>query len=446
MASVMRRVLNVAMGVALLAGMSVGLAPASEAVVVDGSGVAEWQAQRPADGAPTPVARTSLRGLVLGRKDGRIVRVSGAHVGTGETSIQTNANGRFYLAAAARTNSVSVVAPGYEVKRLTPTGRYLVVFLQPLEVRAIYIPFGELKRQEVLDWALGLARNSTITSLVIDVKDEGGSVLPQVATQTAREIGAVHDPGTDIEAFLTELEDLGVYRIARVVAFLDGRFAYSFPSEAILTAAGEIFVDDIGFVWTNPFSEAVRRHNVEVGVAATAWFEEIQYDYVRFPTDPGVVVRNNATPEQRSAVITQFAQDASIAIHAAGSAIAIDTFGQTTMIFHDGGIGQVLEDLAPFLDYYSPMVYPSTWTTGWFDLVYPPSDPFRVVARSVAQAVERLAPFDIVVRPWLQDFHDYQAQKLFYGPAQVRVQIDASAQAGGSGFMLWDPSLNYQTG
>ena len=89
------------------------------------------------------------------------------------------------------------------------------------------------------------------------------------------------------------------------------------------------------------------------------------------------------------------------------------------------------------------MVYPSTWSTGWFGLVYPPSDPFLVVR--VARAVDRLAPYTVVVRPWLQDLHDYQSQKLFYGPKEVLAQIHASAQAGGEGFMLWDPSLNYHT-
>jgi len=442
---VMRRLLAGALGLVLLAGISIGFAPTGDAASVDAPTPGIWPTPRPAEVVPATVSRTELRGLVLGLEDGRIVRISGAHVGTGETSVQTDGSGRFFLDADIRTDTVSIVAPGYEVRRLSTAGRYLVVFLQPLEVRAVYIPLGELKRQVVLDWALGLARNGSITALVIDVKDEGGSILPQAATQTARDIGAIHDPGTDIDGFLNELRDLGIYRIARVTAFLDGRFAYAFPAEAILTPEGAIFEDDIGLVWTNPFSEAARLHNIEVGVAATPWFEEIQYDYVRLPTDPGVGVRNNATPEQRSAVITQFAREASSAIHAAGSALSIDTFGQTTMIFHDGGIGQVLEDLAPFLDYYSPMVYPSTWTPGWFGLAYPPSDPFRVVNASVALAVERLAPFNIVVRPWLQDFHDYQEQKLFYGPAQVRAQILGSEQAGGSGFMLWDPSLNYQT-
>ena len=72
-------------------------------------------------------------------------------------------------------------------------------------------------------------------------------------------------------------------------------------------------------------------------------------------------------------------------------------------------------------------------------------DPFVVVRESVMRAVERLAPYNIVVRPWLQDFHDYQSQKLFYGAEEVLAQIRASAAAGAKGFMLWDPSLNYHT-
>ena len=84
--------------------------------------------------------------------------------------------------------------------------------------------------------------------------------------------------------------------------------------------------------------------------------------------------------------------------------------------------------------------------TGWFGLDYPPSDPFTVVFASVEAAVIRLEGYNIVVRPWLQDFHDYQALKLFYNAYEVSVQIDASFLAGGSGFMLWDPSLGYELG
>ena len=386
-----------------------------------------------------------LRGIVLAR-DGEVLRrIEGAHIGTGEISILTDAAGLFHIPAGIRTNRLSVVAPGYEVVRRVTTADYAVVFMHPLAVRAIYLAYDHLRTQSVLDWVIELARSGAITALVVDVKDEAGSVLPLAATDQVRTMGAVRDTGTDVEGFLEELGNLGLYRIARIVTFLDGRYAFSFPTEAHRSYDGAIFRDSGNGAWSNAFSEGARRHNIDIGVRAARWFEEIQYDYVRFPTDPGVVARNNANPQARSNAIASFARDASLAIHAVGGAISIDTFGQTTVIPGDGGIGQILEDLAPFLDYYSPMIYPSTWATGWFGLDYPPADPFTVVKSSIEIAVARLEPFgNIQVRPWLQDFPDYQSQKLSYGADRVRAQIDASHQAGGIGFMLWDRQLSYQ--
>ncbi len=386
-----------------------------------------------------------LRGIVLARQGTEIVRVPGAHVGTGVTSIQADAAGRFTLSAEIRTNQLTVVAAGYRPSVQETTADYVVVYLEPLDVRGIYLPMDQLKRADTLDWVLGLARAGTISALVVDVKDEGGSVLPFLATGTAREIGAAWYPGQDLEAFLAELGDLGIYRIARVVTFLDSRFAYAFPEDAIRGQDGAIFVGAQGAAWTSAFSPAAQRYNVEIGVEAAGWFKEVQDDYVRLPTEPGIRVRDGFTSAERSAAITQFAQDAAEALHAVGAALAFDTFGQTTMIEHDGGIGQILEDLGPHLDYFSPMVYPSTWASGWFGLLNPATDPGLVVEASVARSVERLSEFPgIVVRPWLQDFPDYQAGRQPYGPTEVRAQIDANKAAGGSGFMLWDPSLDYR--
>ena len=403
----------------------------------------------PAPSSPNAEAVTqinrSLSGVVLAWEDGRIVRVGGAHIGTGLDTVQADNSGRFHVPANIRTDQLNVVAPGYEVVRRQTTADYEVVFVQPVDVRAIYLPFFELENQNVLDWITGLARDGTISALVVDVKDEGGRILPVVANGIAREIGAVWDPGTNIQAFLNELESLGIYRIARVVTFLDGWLAFGRPEAALRTVSNEIVVDSIGLAWTDPTSELTKRHNIEVGVKAAANFEEVQYDYVRLPTDPGIQLRNNTTSAQRSGFIAGFAGEAAEALHAVGAAISVDTFGLTAIIEDDAGIGQILEDIGPKLDYFSPMVYPSTWTPGWFDLAYPPANPERVVFNSVASAVVRLAAIsaNTVVRPWLQDFQDYQAQLLFYGAAEVRVQIEASERAGGQGFMLWDPSLAY---
>ena len=394
---------------------------------------------------PVEHIERTLHGVVVTWRDGRLERVPLAHVGTGEDTVRADEFGRFTVPAAIRTNHVNIVAPGYEVFRRVTTSDYVVVFAKPLEVRAIYLPYDQLRNPSVLEWAMGLARDGVITSLVIDVKDEGGSVLPLVANQTAIDMGAVRSTFTDVEGFLEELEALGVHRIARVVTFLDGWLANGRPQTAIRDFDGSIFRDGIDLAWTDPFIDLSRRHNIEIGVNAARYFEEIQFDYVRLPTE-NIELRSRINVAQRSAIIAQFAQEAAQAVHAVGAALAFDTFGLTTIVAHDDGIGQVLEELAPFLDYYSPMVYPSTWTPGWFGLEYPPADPFTVVRSSVEAAVARLAGYNVVVRPWLQDFHDYQVQKLFYGAGEVALQIDASDLAGGSGFMLWDPSLGYEVG
>jgi hypothetical protein len=404
----------------------------------------------PADTTPrsdVPVVRIprTLRGLVVTWRDGRLERVPFAHVGTGEHTLQADGAGRFTIPAAIRTNHVNIVAPGYHVIRRVTTSDYVVAFAKPLDVRAIYLPFDRLDDRAVLDWALRLARDGVITSLVIDVKNEGGAVLPEVANQTAIEMGAVRGTGTDIEGFLEDLEELGVYRIARVVTFMDGWLARGHPQTAIRDFDGTIFYDDINFAWVSPFVGLSRRHNVEIGINAAAYFDEVQYDYVRLPVD-SIPLRSRISAAQRSAIIAQFASEAAHALHAVGAALSFDTFGLTTMATNDSGIGQVLEELAPFLDYYSPMVYPSTWSTGWFGLEYPAADPYTVVLGSVGSAVSRLEGYNIVVRPWLQDFPDYNGRGIRYGPEHVSVQIAATIDAGGSGFMLWDPRLTYQLG
>ena len=412
---------------------------------------------RAARGEPAPIGGATaagvvqinrpLDGVVLAWQQGRLVRQAGAHIGTGERAFRTDANGRFRIPAAARTNQINVVRAGYEVVRRTTTADYVAVLLRPLTVRAMYVRFFRLAEQPSLDWILDLARTGTITAVVLDMKDDSGFVPSLFATEAAYEVDAVRDLGTDLEAFLDDLDRLGIYKIARLVTFRDNRFARAFPAEGILTSAGTLMVDAQGVVWTNVFSERVQGYNIEIAAKVAGRFEEVQFDYVRFPGEADVAVRATTTSEQRSAAVAQFLAKAAAVIHARGAAISADTFGQTTMITDDGGIGQVLELLAPHLDYYSPMVYPSTWTPGWFGLAYPPADPYTVVFTSVATAVTRLQPYPgIAVRPWLQDFHDYQAQKLFYGLEEVRAQIKATAEAGGSGFMLWDPGLNYQLG
>ncbi len=323
-----------------------------------------------------------------------------------------------------------------------------VITMRPLDVRAVYLPYEQLWNPESLEWALALAREGLISAIVIDIKEEGGGVLPLVATDAVLEIDAVVDPGADMAAFLDELAWMGVYLIARQVVFLDTRLGRADPATALLTPDGRQLRDDVGLGWTTPFSAKARRYNIDIALQAAPYFDEIQFDYIRFPAGP-FQVHADTTGEERSAAVARFAQEASRALHAVGAAISVDTFGETTVIREEDAVGQVLEELIPYVDYYSPMLYPSTWAAGTFGLEYPPAHPGRIVEIAMRSAVERVRESGVagvLVRPWLQDYRDYQPRRLHYGYRDVMAQIHASAAQGGAGFMLWNPALRYETG
>ena len=265
-------------------------------------------------------------------------------------------------AAAERYPRYQVVAAGFWPRRDVAAVDG-VIKLRPLDVRAIHLPYEQLWNPESLEWALGLARTGLISAIVIDIKEEGGGVLPLFATDAVLEIDAVVDPGADMAAFLDELAWTGVYLIARQVVFLDTRLGRSDVGTAILTPDGLQLRDDVGLGWTTPFSAKARRYNIDIALQATPYFHEIQFDYVRFPAGP-FRVHAETTGEERSAAVARFAREAAGALHAAGAAVSVDTFGETVVIRQEDGIGQVLEDLIPYVDYYSPMLYPSTWAFG----------------------------------------------------------------------------------
>ena len=422
---------------------------AAGSAALDAEPEAEAEQEQPAK----PVASTRVRVIRLDGDSGEVRPVRGAHVTAlgvtelgdgGETALRSDAEG--YFTVARETARYQVVAAGYWPARdVAPVDG--VIVLRPLDVRAIYLPYEQLWNPPSIAWALGLAREGLISAIVIDIKEEGGAVLLLFATDAVLAIDAVVDPGADMVAFLSELEELGIYRIARQAVFLDTRLGRSDVETAILTRGGTQLIDDLGLGWTTPFSATARRYNIDIALQAIPYFEEIQFDYVRFPGGP-LRVHEETTGEERSAAVALFAKEAVAALHAAGAAMSIDTFGETTVIRVEDAIGQVLEELIPYIDYYSPMVYPSTWAPGSFGLAYPAAEPELVVRLSIETAVQWVRDSGVVgvqVRPWLQDYRDYGPRQIAYGSDKVLVQIVASERSGGVGFMLWNPTLLYHT-
>ena len=386
----------------------------------------------------------TLSGRVYVWEQGRLRPASLARVSTGTVLARTDVSGRFEFQPDQRTGSLTIIQPGYDTVERPIYFNETVIVLRSLVVRAIYVPFAEVTKPSVQAYVHRLVDQNLINAVVIDLKNESGQVYAIGATPTVEQIGASVESET-LAPFLETLENRGVYRIGRIVTFMDPWYAHSYPNNALHNLGGGLFYDAMGVAWSSAYSADTRTYNVEIGVAASSHFEEIQYDYVRLPYEDGLRERVDRSEADRVAAINRFAREAGEALHLAGLAVSFDTFGVVSTAGDDQGIGQSVAGIAPHLDYVSPMVYPSGWSPGSFGFSYPPAHPGPVVQFNVEATVHlTTGSGSALVRPWLQDFHDYQARGLFYGADYVHAQIEATASAGGIGFMLWDPSLNYQ--
>lgn len=141
---------------------------------------------------------------------------------------------------------------------------------------------GDVNKLEV---ALGIAKASEINSLVIDVKNDHGLITWESDLEIVNTVGSsINPPFRDYQPLMDYLEENGIYTIARVVAFKDPIFAAANPAHAILLKEGGVYLDNAGESWVNPFDQYVWDYVVAVSKeAALRGFDEIQYDYVRFP-------------------------------------------------------------------------------------------------------------------------------------------------------------------
>ena len=385
-----------------------------------------------------------LRGTVYLWADGQLQRVPRVAVSTGLAQTRTDERGRFEFAANQRSGRIMAVKPGFDVVRRDVYGDNVTIVLREIVARGLFVSFTQAPQAGVQRWILDLVERDLINAVVIDIKEEAGLVVNFAGTETTDAIGATAEPNGMAE-FLQQLGELGVYRIGRIVTFMDSYYTAWHPQDTLQHIHGYRFVDGGGNRWSSPFSPDARRYNIEIGVAAAPYVDEVQFDYVRLPYEDGLAARAIYASVGREAAINAFAEDAAEALHLAGAAVSFDLFGIIAVSVDDAGLGQSIGSLSRHLDYISPMLYPSGWSRGSFGLSYPPSQPGLVIRRSMAATMARLAEDSHAeVRPWLQDFTDYQERHVWYGPAQVRSQIVEAAAAGGYGFMLWDARRQYQ--
>lgn len=302
-----------------------------------------------------------------------------------------------------------------------------------------WIAGGKNSLQKLID----LCNKTELNALCIDVRDSDGVVSFDTNVPLERQIKASRHCIADIKGVMAKLKENDIYPIARIVVFKDPILATAVPEMAVKRTDGSLWRDHRGIAWANPYDKRVWDYTIDIAIeCAKLGFKEIQWDYVRFPSDGRVsqCVYRGKTDQTESEVIADFLKYARNRLEPYGVVISADLFGLTSLVKHDMGIGQTIKMIAENVDYICPMVYPSHYALGEYNIPNPNKAPYKTAFLSLRDAVKQLKGTKCKIRPWLQDFSLYG---VHYGPAEVLAQRKAAREVGLTEFLLWNPRCKY---
>lgn len=323
----------------------------------------------------------------------------------------------------------------------------------PVKVKGIYVS-GPVAGTDRMDELIALVEETELNTLVIDIKNDEGRVTYKMQSDRVLEIDAGVRYIPDIEELVRKCKEKNIYLIARIVAFRDPYLAEQKPELAVKTKSGEVFRDEKGLAWVNPYKKEVWEYLVEIAAeAANAGFDEVQFDYIRFSTDIAEQEADygpEAANVSKIEVITDFTEYLYEKLSPLGVYVAADVFG--TVIDNETDqkiVGQDYAKMAAHLDYICPMIYPSHYYSGSYGIPVPDAEPYRTIYEASSASVKAL---DTVpeeerakVRVWLQSFTAKWVEgHISYGPVQIRAQIKGAYHAGYEEWILWNASMNYQ--
>ena len=314
-----------------------------------------------------------------------------------------------------------------------------------LPARGLYV-FRYAANPRRMKHLIAIADSTEINAFVIDVKDEFGLNFKPSDPLLKKNAGS--------QAKMTRLGELvdtirahGILPIARIVVFKDSVTARNNPDHTIRKANGTAWRDKKGQTWVNPYANAIWEYNFRVAEEAIRMgFGEIQFDYIRFP-EPYKSLPPQVFPEQggrtKPQVLSEFLNAARERFAKMGVRTTADIFGLVTTVGGTLEVGQKWEPISQSVDVVLPMVYPSHYPHGSFQLDHPNAAPYDVVHIAISRARERDEKLGIKgdhVRPWLQAF---SLGKLIYGPHEIEEQKRAVYDSGYDGWVLWEAGSRY---
>ena len=311
-----------------------------------------------------------------------------------------------------------------------------------IENKGLYLTSWTANGQEQIDHFIELLDNTELNTLIIDIKDYSGKIAYDSEVPLVNELDTEEIRIKDVKGLINKLHEHNIYVIARQTIFQDPELANKKPEWAVQNSAtGRIWRDNKGLGWMDPASQDVWDYNIAIAKEAIdLGFDEINFDYIRFPSDGNISLMSfpvwDGQTEKRQ-VIKSFMEYVHEQLKDEPAHLSVDLFGLTTIREDDMNIGQVIEDFGPFVQYISPMVYPSHYPYNFMGFSNPADHPYEIIFDAIKKANERLAQVEgnqAKLRPWLQDF-DIGAE---YTASMIQKEIDASNNGGGFGWLMWN--------
>ena len=318
----------------------------------------------------------------------------------------------------------------------------------PSPLHAVYVSSYGAGSVAVMSRIYHLINTVPVNAVVIDIKDATGRLSYEPRDSELIKTGVGTRRIKNLSSLISTLHQKGIYVIGRVAVFQDPYYATLHPEDAFKRLdTGELWKDYKGIMWLRPNSVAVWEYAARIARDAhMQGFDEINVDYVRFPSDGELAMLDKTSfVQSKSVTMKGFFQYLDTELRQKDHiTLSADLFGLTLSARDDLGIGQTLAIAAPYVDYVAPMIYPSHFRAGTYGIALPAASPGAIITRSLSDGIAKLAVFGIPkdkLRPWLQDFN----LGATYTADMVRAQMDASAALGITSWMVWNPANRYST-
>lgn len=325
-----------------------------------------------------------------------------------------------------------------------------------VEAKGIYLTLYSASNDR-LDKLIEMTKRTKINTFVIDVKDDNGHMLfPTKAAEKYSPNANKNAPIKDISALMKKLKDNNIYAIARIVSFKDPTYTRHHPDRAIIYKdSGKPFTNSDGLIWASAYDRTLWEYNLEVSKeAAAAGFNEIQFDYVRFPASNGgrldkSLDYRNTNGESKPQAIQEYLKYAREQLAPLNVYISADIYGLVGSVADDMSLGQYWEAVSNVVDYVCPMMYPSHYANQTYGLSVPDAYPYETIYHSAKDSAARNKNIETpaVIRPWIQDFTaPWVTGHIKYTDKQVADQIRALEENGIKEYLLWNAGNRYSEG